>query len=166
MDRKKIVNVDEEKLKMMMAGDIPIKADPAKDVISKNDGVPANATGDTKGREEPRGEEAKPAQVNNEPEIKEGKNDIPEIYQEATRGIKRKKNKKGYAELFLCKPAMNSRRQSTILFDEAVYINVNRILKMADGISISNFINNVLKNHFEEYEEEIIEIKKRYINNL
>lgn len=119
-NKRKIIQVDEDKLKMMMAGDIPIKADPVNDTV--------------------------------EPE--------------AAKGIRRKKNKKLYAELFLCKPVLEGRRQSTILFDAKNYDNIMKVLKTVDGISMSNFINNVLRSHFEEYEEEIIEIKKNYINNI
>lgn len=127
--KRKIIQVDEDKLKMMMAGDIPIKADPVNDTV-----------------------EIKKEEQDKEPDI--------------SKGIRRKKSKKLYAEIFLCKPVLEGRRQSTILFDAKNYDNIMKVLKTVDGISMSNFINNVLTSHFEEYEEEIIEIKKNYINNI
>lgn len=158
-NRRKPIKVDEEKLKMMMAGDIPIKADPHNDVI-EIDELPRK-------REKKQQKDSKDILIKEENKTTESEDSEPSKSSSDTgRAVKRRKGKKSYKEAFLCKPVSSSRRQSTILFDDTNYNNIMKVIKTVDGISISNFINNLLTDHFLEYEEEIMEQKRDYINNL
>lgn len=155
--KREIVQVDEEKLKMMMAGDIPIKADPEKDLviseISTDSQVPDKTPVVFSGKQETSG-------------VLSGKNTDESDDADMGKISKRKKNKPVYSETFLYKPAQAPRRQSTILIDETNYQNISRILKATNNFSIANFINNVLTNHFDQYQEEIDETLRSFFDNL
>ncbi|WP_165025011.1 DUF3408 domain-containing protein [Dysgonomonas sp. ZJ279] len=163
MAKRKRFEVDEEKLKRMIAGEIPIKADPEKDIIFLDDepedqdsGPAANKPVEKPGDTIPQTVKAKPETAGNE------KEDIVE----SARNSKRKKNKQSYTELFLCKSVMGARRQTSIHMNEQNYMNISKLLKTTDGISMSNFINNLLANHFEIYTEEIEEALRDFIESL
>lgn len=157
--KRQVVQVDEEKLKMMMAGDIPIKADPDKDVVishidTKKDTV---AFSDNEPQEKVKAEECR---------IPVEDDDLENNSSDSKKYTKRRRNKSSYIEQFLTKPGPASRRPSTIHLDDNNYRDICLVTKITDNLSIANFINNVLAHHFELYRNEIDETVKEYFNNL
>lgn len=158
--RRQVVQVDEEKLKMMMAGDIPLKVDPDKDIVissirsEKRNDIPVNS------------EQAKGEDITLDSTDTEKSGSMESDTTNSPRDGKRKKNRVSYTGQFLYKPGPGSRRQSTIHLDESNYRNIFLILKVTDNLSIANFINNVLTHHFELYKNEIDETIKEYFDDL
>lgn len=158
--KRQIVQVDEDKLKMMMAGDIPIKADTENDVVIRhihtdNDNHISDQNDELHFKEPVTKEVFDDENINFENES-----------QETRKYTKRKKNKTSYAGQFLYKPEPSPRRQSSIHLNEDNYRNINLILKTTDNLSIANFINNVLTHHFEIYRSEVEETIKEYFKDL
>lgn len=144
-NKRKVVRVDEEKIKMMMAGDIPMKVGP-EDIMelnehNKNDKAPWEMT-----------EEEKAAKREADRKKSEKGN---------------KKNKEGdYKELFVSKPRVINRRQRTIHFEEELYSEVLKIAKISGKVSVADFINNLVKHHLEAYEDDINKMKKEWVKVL
>ena len=139
------IQVDEEKIKMMMAGEIPRKADPEKDVIS----VISSGDSETKSA----------ADI---PPVTKQEDSDPDIQEMAKN--RRKRSRLTYSDIFLCRPEIVPRRASTIQIDEENYRQIMRVIKTTDNFSIAGFINNVLAHHFEQYGEQIDEIVLQFIN--
>jgi hypothetical protein len=55
-----------------------------------------------------------------------------------------------------------------VLFGEDIYYALKKILRISgDGdLTISGFVNNVLRHHFREYKEEICELRKDFITGF
>lgn len=157
--KRQVVQVDEEKLKMMMAGDIPIKADLDKDVVishintKKENVIPID---NEYVREEKTVVYKETAEAEN----------VGSDYSDSKKYSKRRKSKSSYIEQFLSKPGPASRRPSTIHLDDSNYRDICLVTKITDNLSIANFINNVLSHHFEQYRNEIDETVKDYFNDL
>lgn len=136
--KRQVVQVNEERLRMMMAGDIPIKTEPDKDEV-----MPAERENTV--------DEKPTLIVSSQPVIEEMNQANPDF---------------PYAKEFLRKPGGTCKRQTTIHLDESNYIQIHKILKTTEGISLANFINNVLSHHFSTYKEEIREIQKTFMESL
>ncbi len=87
---------------------------------------------------------------------------------EEEKNTKRKKNsKRNYNEVFLCKPIPVFRKSRTIQLEEELYFKILKLTSVpGNAISIANFINNLLCNHFEIYEEDINEIYQSMIDRV
>ncbi len=79
---------------------------------------------------------------------------------------RRRKEQKGYADIFLDKLAPMPRKHTYISI--AMYDDLSELLPViARGVSIPNFLENLLRHHFETYRDEINELyetktRKRY----
>jgi hypothetical protein len=145
--KRQIIQVDEEKLKMMMAGDIPMKVEP----------------GDLTIIEEENGK--------SKPDLQKEEKDIPVQEKpnptEDRVNKKRKTGKDKYMELFLSKPPVKLRRQRTIMFEEELYLKISRLVKnLPREVSFPNFLINVMNHHFEVYQDDIDEIMRMIINDM
>lgn len=102
----------------------------------------------------------------NEKAVASNKTDIDAESRQADRQEKKRKSKSGYADLYLTNRKIQNRRQLTIYLSEENYKKICGIIKITDGLSAVILINNILENHFEEYESEILELHKSVIANL
>lgn len=132
---RKKVQVDEEKIKRMIAGDEPI--------VSEPDNL-GNQTSD----------QPPPTEQTSSKEV------VPVIQG------KKRQSKNSYSELFLKTIWTDDKRQTSIQLSESIYKRAEIILKSTKGLSMGLFINNVLLHHFEEYEQDIDNIRELYISKL
>lgn len=135
-DGRKIVKVDEDKLKRMIAGDDEtgdqgIKQEPAPVEMAKKDNTP----------------------VENHPE-RTG----------ATTG--KKKQKADYAGTFLRINRPELKRPTTIQLSSENYRKIESLLMLSPGLSMAMVINNILENHFEEYARDVQEVIDTRIKKL
>lgn len=142
MAKREIINVDEDAIKKMIAGDIP--------------GMPDN-TPAGQGRIPPMD-----MQGDNPHENAEKANDEDT----ETKTTKKRKNRLKYADIFFVRQRYAETKQTTIILDKRIYTSIRNILKTTDGITFANFINNVMVHHFNEYREEMEELKKEYVSKL
>lgn len=147
MAKREIVKVDEEAIKKMIAGDIPNWG--AINATTEEEDIQGKGSLTDK-------------QKNNSHEIAEDSNNENDD-QKAT---KKRKSKFKYSDTFLIQQRYPETKQSTIILDKKVYDSIRKILKATDGITLANFINNVLIHHFNEYQIDIDDLKKEYISNL
>jgi len=134
--KRPIVKVDEEKIKMIMGGELPMEAvDPEKDIVFLQS------------------EDEQP--TGNEKSNNTSASTLP-------KSGKKKKAMKDYSTHFLSKKTYGSnKKQSTILLSEENFNRMASLLKfVTNNFSVSNFLDNILNHHFEEYEEEIRELKR------
>lgn len=141
--------VDEEKLKKMMAGDIPIKVEPSDLTIIHEEEEQAKEN-----REAESSEAAAPAgEKKNTGEDKAGK--------------KRKTDLDKYMEVFLAKPPTKLRRQRTFMLEEELYIKISRMIKYTPGgITFPGFLINVINHHFEQHKDEVNEMLRLIANDI
>lgn len=151
MSRKRqVVKVNEEKLKMMMAGDIPMELESSDLTIIRGEGVEKEDTHSSQNKE-------------STPIVTEEK----ESREEEKNTKKRKNSKKSYKEVFLYKPVPVFRKARTLQLEEELYFKILKLTSVpGSAISIANFINNLICNHFEMYEDEINEIYQSMINSV
>ncbi|WP_165043805.1 DUF3408 domain-containing protein [Dysgonomonas sp. ZJ709] len=162
MNNRRKIQVDEEKLKKMMAGDIPMKADPVNDIIFLDE----NPENQNKIEEPAKKEKKQIADTEPKEKGSPGKTAIENAEpDEIVRNSKRKKSKESYEETFLGKPVSTPFKQLTVRLDETNYKYIQKLLITSKGLSISNFINNVLAQHFECYEEDIMDLRRTFIDN-
>lgn len=135
MAKREIINVDENIIKKMIAGDIPTQP------FEKLNQPQAN-------QEE--SYQIEPEQIDENP----------------VKPIRRKKSRIDYKDIFLIRQRNTSYRQTTIILGEDIYSGIQKILKVADGLTIANFINNVLRQHFAEYKDEIMELRRNFMSDL
>lgn len=138
MGKREIINVDESIIKKMIAGDIPTQS------FQELNRQQTEQT-DKKERER-----EKPEQKEEEP----------------VKPVRRKRGRTDYKDIFLVRQRNTSHRQTTIILGEDVYSNVQKILKVTNGLTIANFINNVLRQHFIEYKDEIMELRRNFMSDL
>lgn len=134
------VDVNEDMIKDIMAGDIPVfgKSNPAKSVAESTTDT---AESDTKTMTEP---------VSNE--------------KISSRSKKRKDDSNNYRALYLS-PGNVTHRQQTYI-SQANYQFLKRFLPIvAPEVSISRYVDNILSLHLEQYKEEIDRIYNNEINN-
>jgi len=137
--KRKIVQVDEDKLKRMIAGEDTGeiiengKQDQAKQVLPSEKSQNHN-------------------QVTSDKNI--------------TAPVKKKKNKTGYTEEFLRINRPVLKRPTTIQLSEDIYRKIGKLLMFSPELSIAMFVNNVLESHFRENEEEIEEVIENGIRKL
>ncbi|WP_029901769.1 DUF3408 domain-containing protein [Prevotella sp. 10(H)] len=136
MNKRKIVQVDEDKLKRMIAGEdetetgssekpyeiVPSKKDVEKESIPQSNPVSGN--------------------------------------------VKKKKQKTDYCELFLKLNKPILKRATTIQLSEDNYRKVGKLLMLTPGVSIAMFMNNILDFHFTEYGDDIDEVIDQSILKL
>lgn len=78
---------------------------------------------------------------------------------------RKRREQRGYEELFLTRMAPVARKHTYISLES--YRMLNRILPgMADGLTIPNFLDNLLAHHFEMYRDEINELYNKSSNPL
>lgn len=144
--RKKTEEVDSEKLKMMMTGDLYLK---------KEENEPANndATDKT--------DETLPESLEEEVESRNEKSKIKDKF------VDKKRNKlAAYKDKFMKKPRIVYRRRS-IHFEDELYFKVAEIVRLTElPISLPDFINNLEKHHLGTYKEEITDMKDEYIEYM
>ena len=147
MAKRKIVEVDEDAIKKMIAGDIP-------------SWVPNNTLAEEK--------ENQNDDDHNDKQNKNLNTNYEDIDNEGSelKTTRKRKNKLKYSDFFLIQQRYSETKQTTIIFDKRIYSSIRNILKTTDGITLANFVNNVLIHHFNEYKEDIDELKKEYISNL
>lgn len=136
--KREVVQVDENKLKSMIAGDIPISLPKEQESVTDEIDTSQAISKDTEF--EPDTVEVKPA--------------------------KRKKIKIGYEEIFLSNQKINNRRQTTLQLGDYVFRRIQTLLKTTDDISMAIFINNVLVHHLEEYDDTIEDLVRQYAEKL
>ncbi len=142
MAKREIINVDEDVIKKMIAGDIPRMPAEERKVSQKD--IPSYRTENYS--------HGDPENVN--------KDDTePRI-------AKKKKGRLKYADIFFIQQKYAETKQTTVILDKRIYTSIRNILKTTDGITFANFINNVMIHHFYEYKEEMEELKKEYISKL
>lgn len=148
--KRQVVKVNEEKLKMMMAGEIPMELEPSDLTIIRGNGAVDVDIDTSEGTE-------------SNQKVVDGKEN-----KEEEKSTKRKKNsKRNYNEVFLCKPIPVFRKSRTIQLEEELYFKILKLTSVpGNAISIANFINNLLCNHFEIYEEDINEIYQSMIDSV
>lgn len=148
--KRQVVKVNEEKLRMMMAGEIPMELEPSDLTIIRGNGAEKEDTDSSQNKETT-------AIVAEEKENRE----------EEKNTKKRKNSKKSYNEVFLYKPTPISRKARTIQLEEELYFKILKLISVpGNTISVANFINNLILNHFEIYEDEINEIYQSMINSV
>lgn len=140
--------VNEEKLKMMMAGDIPMKVEPSDLTIIHEEEDQAKESRDA----ESIGITAPADEKKNTGEDKTGK--------------RKKSDMDKYMELFLAQPSIKPRRQRTMLFDDELYDRIYNLINVPGGISFSNFIFNMVSHHFETYKDVINNRLRSIANNI
>lgn len=156
MKKREFVNVDEEAIKRMIAGDMPpytTKESERLLTTQANNSLrePAGNAQTSNGTEHPRPDTA----VNG----KDGSMGRPS---------RRKKVKGDYSETFLVQCRNMNHKQTSLLLGEDIYYAVKKVLRIAgDGdLTMTGFVNNVLRHHFREYKEEISELKKNFITDI
>lgn len=136
--KRKIVQVDEDKLKRMIAGE------------EEDELVDQEQTKDKK------------LEINNDKQAK-----IVEIENnQGVTTVRKKKMKMDYPQTYLKLNKPIQKRPTTIQLSEDNYKKIGNLLMLTPGVSIAMFVNNVLEVHFVEYEEDITEVIKRSINKL
>lgn len=153
MAKRKIVNVDEDVIKRMIAGDMPVTA-PPRNLLPEKDYNPD--TSDYSGN---RDDEIPPQEKEKGNEPDGDVNDKAPV-------SRKKKTKLNYQESFLTPQKYSNPRQTTIILEDRVYSSIRKILKITDGVTIANFVNNVLRYHFNEYKEEISGLRRDYMSDL
>lgn len=155
MVKRKVTQVDEAKIRQMIAGDAPVESPgqkPASSLEKENADVKADTSETLDGK------------IPVEEKCESVKEKIQDEYNNSKTG-KRKKDKSGYyKDIFLInnrKPA--ARRQTTLQLSETTYRKITKLLKVTDGVSLAVFIDNMLQHHFEEYKDEIEEIQRTYM---
>lgn len=148
--------MDEEAIKRMIAGDMPeYTTGESERVPAKEEGKSReDAPGDTQtshGRGHPQAGTA----VNE----KEGSMGKPPP-------SRRKRTKDAYSETFLGQCRNTDHKQTSVLFGKDVYDSIRKILRIGGELTITGFVNNVLRHHFREYKEEISELRRNYIADL
>ena len=140
MAKRPTVEVDEEYLKEVMAGGaaFPKKAEQAAQ-------LPASSP-------------------QTEPPVKEEKEVVQPVANEETKEpakpFRKKKEAQDYEAAFLQRKAGVPRRQTYI--SSALYEKINSFLPViANGLSITAYLDNILKHHLEQYREDINEIYER-----
>lgn len=143
MGKREVVNVDEEAIKRMIAGDIP-------PYLEK--------------------EEKKRRSEINADEITSGNTTQKEGREENADNPKTPRRKKvvmdSYRETFLRQPAQGDCRQTTLNIEGKNHFAIKKVIKVADGLSMAGFVNNVLSHHFREHGEEISGIMRSYMSDL
>lgn len=137
MGKREVVNVNEDIIKKMIAGDIPTHS---FDQLSQQDSSLKKET------------------------VKETDADMKE--ENIPKATRKKKPKNDYQNLFLVRQPNSSHRQTSIILGEDVYSSIQKILKVADSVSLANFVNNVLRQHFIEYKDEIMELRRNFMSDL
>ena len=139
MAKRKIVEVDEEQLQRMIAGDVPLFK-PEETAHTKEVG------------KEP------------EPEEEEEKESIPAAEPELVTTRKKKKSQQpDFSETFLKNEIIKDRRQ--IYISKDAYDKISGYIRHISGgkVSLVSYVNNILMNHMEEYKETINEMYDRNI---
>lgn len=137
MGKREVVNVDEDIIKKMIAGDIPKHS---FEQLNQQD-----------------------------PDLKSEiieESDNSRKEENISKGTRKKKPKNDYQDIFLVRQRNSSHRQTSIILGEDVYSAIQKILKVADGVSLANFVNNVLRHHFSEYKDEIMELRRNFMSDL
>ena len=141
---KKKIEVDEDMLKEIMAGDIPI-------------------FGRTKQKESaPPPAESKPAEV-----VETPTEEKPVAMQEkaTVKPKKRKEESSDYRKMFLTEGTVLHRQQTYI--SQETHNAIRRFLSVvAPNINISRYIDNIVNAHLEQYRDEIDNLFTNEINNL
>lgn len=143
---RETVTVDEVEIKKMIAGDLP-------PYLMKEEDMKMN----------------RPPRNGNEPEsgkgigVKEKKEDNS-VDNLKVKG--KRKTRDNYRETFLQQPRPAASRQTTLNMDEKSHAAIKKMLKIADGLSMAGFVNNVLRYHFQVYKEDINELRCNYIADL
>ena len=142
---KKKIEVDEDMLKEIMAGDIPI-------------------FGRTRQKESaPPPAESKPAEVVETPT--EEKPTVAVQEKVAIKPKKRKEESSDYRKMFLTEGTVLHRQQTYISQD--THNAIRRFLSVvAPNINISRYIDNIVNAHLEQYRDEIDNLFTNEINNL
>lgn len=132
--KKTTEEIDPEKLKMMMTGDLYLKKE--ENELENNDD--RDKTNET------------PSELVEE--NIESANEKPKI---KTKSVDKKKNKlASYKDLFMKKPRIVYRRQRSIHFEDELYFEIKEIVRFTDSpISLPDFINNLVKCHMETYKK-------------
>jgi len=139
MAKRKIVEVDEEQLQRMIAGDVPL--------FKPEELVYAGET-----RKEPELEE------------EDEKESIPGTEPEPVTTRKKKKSQQpDFSETFLKNEIIKDRRQ--IYISKDAYDKISGYIRHISGgkVSLVSYVNNILMNHMEEYKEAINEMYDRNI---
>lgn len=97
---------------------------------------------------------------------KEDKKGGTEIHTTESTVTRKRPAKTNYADIFLKTVRTNDKKQTTVQLSESVFDRMEILLKATKGLSMGLFINNVLIHHFEEYKEDIQEVRKKYISKL
>ena len=143
MAKRPTFEVDEEYIKEVMAGDVPLGQ--RKDPIIR----------------------AVPPIEKEKNDKKETKEEIQEKDMESvkTSTTKKKKDTQIYGETFLKKNYPTERKQTYVSAD--IYKKIARFLPViANQLSITVFIDNILNHHIEQYSEEIKELYNKETKNL
>ena len=147
MAKRPTVEVDEEYLKRVMAGDVPLHE--RKDPIIRDE--PAEKEKTVANEEK----EVNPETVKTET-VKEPVKASPN---------NKKKDSQIYGETFLKKHYPTGRKQTYVSVD--IYEKISRFLPViANQLSITVFIDNILSHHIEQYSEEIKELYNKETKNL
>ncbi len=133
MAKRPTVEIDEDYLIGMMAGDVPrIKKEQAEKLAEKQDVVK---------------------------EIeKESTQPIPDTAEQPTAAAKenapkRRKKDVDYETVFLKKRESSTRRQTYI--SSALYDKISRYLTVISKISITSYLDNIVSHHLEQYQDDI-----------
>jgi len=79
---------------------------------------------------------------------------------------KGKKTKGDYYDTFLVQRRNIRHKQTSLLLGEDIYDSLKKTLRMAGDLTITGFVNNVLRHHFREYKEDINELRRNFISDL
>jgi len=136
MSKRKEIEVDEDLIKSMMAGDIPrLEREPVK--------------------------EKKKEAGEKDFLIAEGEKTSNNTVQKQSKEKTTRQNNSGDYSLIFLKKGSGTKRQTYI--DAGLYDKISRLLSIiSKDISVPNFLSNVLEQHLKEHKEEINEL---YRNN-
>lgn len=136
--KRRIVTVDEEKLKRMMAGD---ENEESAETEIKSQAPVTHKSNTTE-------------------------NSSQTIESVIVPSGKKKKHKYDYSEEFLRINKPGLRRPTTIQISEDNYKKIGNLLMFVPELSIAMFINNVLESHFREYGDETKEVIEKGIRKV
>jgi hypothetical protein len=134
MAKRPTVEVDEEYLREVMAGGavLPKREEPAKAPVLPQTGQP----------------------------VKEEEKEVTTQTVETSKPVRKRKETQDYEPVFLQRKAGVPRRQTYI--SAALYEKISRFLPViANGLSVTAYIDNILTHHLEQYREDINELYER-----
>ncbi|MBF0647412.1 DUF3408 domain-containing protein [Dysgonomonas sp. GY75] len=79
---------------------------------------------------------------------------------------KGKKAKGDYYDTFLVQRRNIRHKQTSVLLGEEIYDSLKKTLRIAGDLTITGFVNNVLRHHFREYKEDINQLRRNFITDL